>query len=203
MVLLLGAALPALAAEPDAVGLWQRTEEGKPGVWVLVLDRGGGLYEGVVAKTFPKPGEPVNPVCEDCEDDRKGVPILGISLIRDMKRKGMVYEGGNILDPRNGDVWKAKMTVSPDGKKLTLRGYLMTPMLGKDDIWDRLPDTAVAQLDPAIVAKYLPTQAAAVAKPAPAAAPKRAATPAMAPAGGAMAPAKQPAMAPAPAPAAK
>ena len=103
-----------------------------------------------------------NAICDECEDDRKDQPVLGISLIRDMKRKGLEYLGGNILDPRNGDVWKAQLKVSPDGQVLTLRGYLMTPMLGKDENWQKLPDTAYAQLDPAITAKFLPAQAAAM-----------------------------------------
>ncbi|MCG6203341.1 DUF2147 domain-containing protein [Rhodopseudomonas sp. HC1] len=191
------ATAPAAAAEPTAAGLWQRTDNGKAGgkpvVWVLMLDRGNNMYEGVVAKTFTQPGQSNLTVCEECEDDRKDQPILGISLIRDMKRKARVYEGGNILDPRNGDVWKAMLTVSPDGQTLTLRGYLMTPALGKDEDWFRLPDSAIAQLDPAIVAKFMPEQAAALTgKPGavpPATAGKAKATPAPAPKGGAMAPA--------------
>ncbi|MFC0239806.1 DUF2147 domain-containing protein [Rhodopseudomonas telluris] len=188
---------PAAAAEPTAAGLWQRTDTGKPGgkpvVWVLMLDRGNNQYEGIVAKSFPQAGQPNLTICEECEDDRKNQPILGISLIRDMKRKGRVYENGNILDPRNGDVWKAMLTVSPDGQILTLRGYLMTPALGKDEDWFRLPDIAISQLDPDIVAKFIPEQAAALAsKPgAPATAGKaKTATPAPAPKGGMMAPAK-------------
>ncbi|MGP9811533.1 DUF2147 domain-containing protein [Rhodopseudomonas sp. NSM] len=164
---LFSAAAPVAAAEPTAAGLWQRTENGKPTgkpvVWVLMLDRGNNMYEGVVAKTFSQPGQTELAVCDECEDDRKDQPVLGISLIRDMKRKGRVYENGNILDPRNGDVWKAMLTVSPDGQILTLRGYLMTPALGKDEDWFRLPDTAIAQLDPAIIAKFMPEQAAAAA----------------------------------------
>lgn len=184
--LLSSAVVPAVAAEPTAAGLWQRSDNGKPVVWVLMLDRGNNLYEGVVAKTFPQPGQPNLTVCSECDDDRKGQPILGISLIRDMKRKGRVYEGGNILDPRNGDVWSAMLTVSPDGQALTLRGYLLTPTLGKDETWQRLPDSAIAQIDPAIVTKFMPEQAATQAAQAgkggaPAKQQPKAATPAPAP----------------------
>ena len=42
-----------------------------------------------------------------------------------------------------------------------------------DEVWRRLPDSAIAQLDRTVIVKYLPARAAA-AKPAPAAAPKSA-----------------------------
>ena len=174
LAVLFAAAPPARAAEPTAAGLWQKIEEGKPVVWVLMVDRRDGMFEGIIAKTFPKPGEPATEVCSKCTDDRKNAPVLGISFIRNMKRNGLEYEGGNILDPRDGEVWKAKMTVSPDGQDLILRGYVLTPMFGKNETWHRLPDTEIASVDPAIVAKYLPAQAQA-AKPPPAGAKKSAA----------------------------
>ena len=158
-------AMPLEAGEPTAAGLWEQTDsKGHVGGWFLIFKR-GDIYEGALAKLFPKPGEDPHPICTKCPGDQKDLPSLGLVMIKGMERNGFVYDKGTILDPRDGSIYKATMVVSADGQSLTLRGYWGIPLLGKSQVWTRLPDDALPHDEiPANLLPFLPTKPVSLKK---------------------------------------
>ena len=52
------------------------------------------------------------------EGAEQNAQVLGLTLIKGMKRKGMKDEDGTIMDPRDGSVYRALMQLSSDGRQL-------------------------------------------------------------------------------------
>ncbi|HZW11631.1 MAG TPA: DUF2147 domain-containing protein [Noviherbaspirillum sp.] len=128
----------AWAQDASPVGLWKTIDDetGKPKSLVRIVES-NGEYRGKIEKLFREAGEDPNPKCDKCEDTRKDQPIIGMTIITGMKKDGSEYNGGQILDPANGKVYKSKMAVAEGGKKLDVRGYIGVPMLGRTQTWVR------------------------------------------------------------------
>jgi uncharacterized protein (DUF2147 family) len=123
------------------VGLWKTIDDetGKPKS-ILRISESNGEYKAKIEKLFRQPSEDQNPKCDKCEDARKDQPIIGMTIMTGMKlQEGLDYAGGQILDPHNGKIYKAKMSLDEDGKKLNLRGYIGLPILGRTQVWMREP----------------------------------------------------------------
>src|SRR5215467_14062381 len=140
------------AGQSSPVGLWQAVDSDtkEPTGWFLISDH-NGVFDGIIAKMFLKPGEDPNAICDQCKDDRKDHTWLGLEIIRGMTPEGEdKFGGGTILDPRDGKIYKATMKVTPDGQTLVVRGYIGFEMLGRNQYWTRLPDSAYSTLDPSV-----------------------------------------------------
>lgn len=140
-LLIAGAASLALA-QATPVGLWKtiddKTQKEKSLVRIVEAD---GVLSGKVEK-IADPAKQENK-CDKCDDAdaRKGQPILGMTILRNMRHSAddpELWEGGDILDPNNGKVYKARLKLIDGGARLDVRGYIGLPLLGRTQTWIRV-----------------------------------------------------------------
>ncbi len=75
-------------------------------------------------------------ICSKCEDDKKDKPVLGMVIIDGLKKEDEVYEGGTILNPENGKVYKCRLKIEEDEDTLQVRGYVA--FFYKTQYWKRV-----------------------------------------------------------------
>jgi uncharacterized protein (DUF2147 family) len=138
---LLFATTLALAQSMTPAGLWKTVDDSTKKEKSLVrIVEANGVYTGKVEKIID-PDAPKDALCKDCSDERKDKPIVGMTIIRNIKASAddkTVFDGGDILDPNNGKVYKVKLTVTDKGAKLDVRGYIGMPLLGRTQTWSRV-----------------------------------------------------------------
>jgi len=128
-------------AQMSPLGTWHTIDDEtkKPKGEVRITQNAAGGLSGVVEKSLmPMPG--ADPLCNLCTDDRKGKPKIGMEIIRGgQKVEGKdVWDGGKILDPENGKNYSVRLTPIEGGKKMEIRGYLGTPLIGRTQVWIRV-----------------------------------------------------------------
>jgi uncharacterized protein (DUF2147 family) len=124
-------------AENSPVGLWKTIDDStnKPRSLIRISDKNGELIATVEKGLLA--GETGDKVCDKCTDERKDKPLIGMVIMDGMKAKGDVYEGGHILDPDNGQVYKCKIKLDSAGNKLEVRGFIGISLIGRSQIWLR------------------------------------------------------------------
>jgi len=141
LALLALTALGSAMAQMTPVGLWHSIDDktGQPKGEIRIFDVGGGVLNGKVERGLDKNAKP-DEKCDQCTDDRKGKPKVGLEIIRGAKKAdgADVWEGGTIVDPDNGTVYKLKMTPVDGGKKLDVRGFIGFALLGRTQTWVRV-----------------------------------------------------------------
>jgi len=125
------------------------------GTWVTVADKGAdkgkntshveifeknGLYYGKIVKLLLGPADEL---CTKCKNDLKNTSILGMVILKGLKKTGKVdknlgieYDSGAIMDPKDGETYQCKAWVKDDA--LTMRGFVGISLLGRNANWMRL-----------------------------------------------------------------
>ena len=129
---------PAFADSGSPVGLWKNIDDvsGKPKALIRITEA-NGVLQGKIEQLFREPNEDPAPKCDKCAGARKDQPVLGMTILSGLKKDGDEYSGGEILDPSDGEVYKSKLRLTDGGKKLSVRGYIGVPMLGRSQTWVR------------------------------------------------------------------
>lgn len=136
--LLLASLSTVVFAQETPAGLWKTIDDktGQPKSLVRITES-QGVLTGKVEKLMRKPDEDQNPLCVECKGDLKDKPIIGMTILWDLKKDGSEWSGGTILDPNNGKTYRSKLEVIEGGKKLSVRGYIGMPMFGRSQVWER------------------------------------------------------------------
>lgn len=116
--------IPLASSGQSIAGRWTTIDDntGKEKSIVEIFEKGGRMY-GKIVKIIINPGEDPDPVCDKCaqDDERFNKKIIGMEIIRDMKKDGDEFADGNILDPEVGKVYRCRLWL--EGSNLKVRGY--------------------------------------------------------------------------------
>jgi len=134
----LAAASVSAFAQMTPVGLWQSADEktGEAKSQIRIAES-GGVLNGRIEKLLRKEAKQ-DAVCDECSDDRKGKPMIGLEIIRGAKKADGkdVWEDGKVLDPENGKNYTLRLTPIDGGKKLEVRGSVLG--IGRTQTWTRV-----------------------------------------------------------------
>lgn len=108
----------------DIFGDWKTIDDktGEAKSIVRVYEKDGKVFGKIVeilneAKKEAK--------CVKCEGEDNNAPILGLNIIKNMKKDGEYYKKGTIVDPQNGKLYKLRLALAEDNvDKLQVRGYI-------------------------------------------------------------------------------
>ena len=123
LALVLAAAAGAAAAQATPAGLWKTIDdETKQEKSVVRITEANGVLTGRIEKLLDPAKQDAK--CEKCTDERKDKPVAGMTILRNAKANGDAWEGGDILDPNNGKVYRVRLKPEEGGKQLEVRGYI-------------------------------------------------------------------------------
>ena len=121
---------------PTPAGQWTTFSDatGKPETLVRIEEK-DGEFLGTVIKVLSI-NDP-DPLCERCEGAQRNQPIVGMTILRGLRRESDGFGGGTILDPDEGRIYRCTARLLDQGRKLEVRGYLGLPLFGRTQIWVR------------------------------------------------------------------
>ncbi|HEY5995137.1 MAG TPA: DUF2147 domain-containing protein [Gallionellaceae bacterium] len=133
-------ALCAPAEAGELAGTWQEYDDqtGKVEALIRIEKLPDGTYEGKIVKLMAEVVGENHKVCSGCKGTLHNQPLLGMRILYGMKRKdSLTFEGGEIIDPDDGKVYRCRMKLSEDGVTLEVTGFIGISWFGESETWKR------------------------------------------------------------------
>ncbi len=133
-------ALCAHASAGELAGVWQEYDDktGKVEALIRIEQLPDGTYEGKIIQLMADVVGQEHMVCSNCKGSLRNQPLLGMRILHGIKRRdSLTFEGGEILDPDEGKVYRCRMRLSEDGRTLEVTGYIGISWFGQSETWKR------------------------------------------------------------------
>jgi uncharacterized protein (DUF2147 family) len=116
-------------------GKWENLDEetNKVDSVIEVYKKNGKAYAKIIEITDKSRQEAL---CDKCKGNRKNNLILGMNILTGLKKDGKEWNGGKILDPKNGKEYKCYIQLE-NSNKLKIRGYYGIAAFGRTAYWFR------------------------------------------------------------------
>ena len=136
ILILISLYLSSSFGQSGIVGKWRTIDDetGKPISVVEIFERQGKIYGRVIEIIDPK-GKGKS--CVNCTGEDKNKPLLGLTVIKGLSKDGHEYNGGKILDPKHGKLYKCYISLE-EKDKLKVRGYVGISLFGRTQYWHRV-----------------------------------------------------------------
>ncbi len=120
----------------DVTGKWKSIDDetGEAKSIIEIYKKDGKVY-GKIVEILNKDRQDAK--CTECDGVNKDKPILGMVIMNGLEKDGDEYDGGTILDPQSGKVYKCLIELE-EANKLKVRGYIGFSLLGRTQYWTRV-----------------------------------------------------------------
>ena len=120
------------------VGKWKTIDDntGEAKSIINIWEEDGEIF-GSIESLFRKPQQNPNPLCTKCKGDLHNKPIIGLTILQNLKQDENQWTGGSVLDPENGNTYRCNIEVVENGAKLKVRGFIGVSVLGRTQYWHK------------------------------------------------------------------
>jgi uncharacterized protein (DUF2147 family) len=125
----------------ELAGLWQEYNDdtGNPEALIRIEKLPDDSYQGKIEKLLPEAANNAAMRCNNCPGELRNQPLLNLRILSGLHRRDAnTFEGGQIIDPDDGKIYRCNIRLLDDGNTIEVTGYLSFNWIGHSEIWRRV-----------------------------------------------------------------